>query len=362
MAGIGNVQMIQSIEPKMRFLENAKKYTYNTEKGKSEIMKIEINPKSKEEKPVIKVKKGAIGYTERYKYLGDMYDKTGKNMSKIEKKMEKASFVAAEVKREGSYLEVGKADTEVRMLLLETMVKPTLLSNTEAWVNVRKEEMEKINQGHYLVLRKVFEQKDNTPYYGILAETGYWPYSYVVVYKKLMNLHNLLHSDEKRIAKRIIVNQMNGEGSKINWYSEVHHWIIKLNMVSEEERIMEMLKSEWKKVVKEKIEIAVREEVEGKLNMTKLRFIKDAQQKEYLKECRMEEVKKIMQVRLNMTELKPNFIGEYRDRTCPACEREEETTEHVMVCSVYKELLGHQLDCNRPIKDLMNDTVAQGSS
>jgi hypothetical protein len=186
MAGIGSAQMIQNIEPKMRFLENTKKCTYNTEKGKSEIMKIEINPKSKEDKPVVEVRKGVIGYTEKYKYLGDMYDKTGKNMSKIEKKMEKASFIAAEVKREESYSEVGKADTEVRLLLMETMVKPTLLCNTEAWVNIRKEEMRRINQGHYLVLRKVFEQRENTPYYGILAETGYWPYSYVVIYKKLM--------------------------------------------------------------------------------------------------------------------------------------------------------------------------------
>ena len=34
-------------------------------------MKIEINPKNNEEIPVIKVKKGLIGYTEKYKYLGE---------------------------------------------------------------------------------------------------------------------------------------------------------------------------------------------------------------------------------------------------------------------------------------------------
>ena len=356
MAGIGNVQMIQSMEPKMRFLEDTKKYTYNTDKGKSEIMKIEINPKNNEEIPVIKVKKGLIGYTEKYKYLGDQYDKTGKNMPKIDKKMEKASFVASEVRREGSYLEVGDADTEIRLLLMETMVKPTLLANTEAWVNVRKEEMDSINKGHYLVLRKVFEQRDNTPYYGILAETGYWPYSYVVVYKKLMALHHLLHSDEKRIAKRIVVNQINGEGSKINWYSEVNYWLVKLDLKTEEERIMETLKSEWKRVVKEKVEMAVREEVKEKLTMKKLRFSKDTERKEYLKECGMEEVKKMMKVRLNMTELKPNFCGKYQDRICPACEEEDETTEHVIQCSAYKRLVGHKLKCDEPVKDLMNDT------
>ena len=81
-------------------------------------------------KPKVTVSKGEIGYTETYKCLGDKYDKTGRNMSKIERKMEKASFIAAEVKRKGSYTMVGKADTDVRLLLLEQVVKPTLLFNT----------------------------------------------------------------------------------------------------------------------------------------------------------------------------------------------------------------------------------------
>ena len=35
---------------------------------------------------------------------------------------------------------------------------------------------------------------------------------------------------------------------------------------------------------------------------------------------------------------------------------EEETTEHVIQCSVYKRLVGHNLKCDEPVKDLMNDT------
>ena len=357
MLGIGSAPMIERMEPKMRFLEDTKKFTYNTDEGKSEIMEIQINPKRKEERPIVKVKKGTIGYTDKYKYLGDMYDKTGKNMSKIQSKMGKASFIASEVKREGSYGAVGKADTDVRLLLMEIMVKATLLCSTEAWVNIRREEVESLNRGHYLVLRKVFEQKENTPYYGMLAETGYWPYSFVVVYKKMMYLHLLLNSDEKRIARRIILNQKHGEDSKKNWYNEVNYWIEELELKLEESEITTMLKSEWKKVVKERISKKVREEVTEKLKTTKLRFIEDTERKDYVKECRMGEVREIMKIRLNMTELKPNFCGKYRDRICSACEKEDETTEHVIQCQEYKRLLGHELNCDKPIKELMNNTA-----
>ena len=357
MLGIGSAGMIEAMEPKMKFLEDTKKFTYNTGEGKSEIMEIEVNKRNKKEKPTIKVKKGAIGYTEKYKYLGDLYDKTGKNMSKVKHKMGKASFIASEVKQAGSYGEVGKADTDVRMLLMESMVKPTLLSSTETWVNIRREEIESINRGHYQVLRKVFEQRENTPYYGILAETGYWPYSYIVVYKKLMYLHLLLNSEENRIARKIIVNQKNGEELKKNWYNEINYWLQKLELKEEESKITTMLKSEWKKVVKERIFEAVKEEVTEKLQTTKLRFVEDIGKKEYVRECRMEEVKEIMKIRLNMTELKPNFGGKYRDRLCPACQEEDETTEHVVQCQVYKSLLGHRLNCDKPMKELMKDTV-----
>ena len=196
---MGNLKVIEGMEAKMQFLEETKRFTFNNDSGKTEIMKMELGKKRKESaRPEITVKKGKIGYTDSYKYVGDQYDKTGKNMSKIVKKTEKAKYIAEEVKRQGSYVRVGSADTSVRILLLDTVVKPTLLSNTETWINVNKEEMEKVNQVHYMVLKKVFEQRENTPYYGILMETGYWPYSYVIIYKRLMLYHNLIHSEERK--------------------------------------------------------------------------------------------------------------------------------------------------------------------
>ena len=184
MLGMGVSEMIKAMEPKMHFLEETKRFIFNNAEGKTEIMEMNFSKKkSKQERPEIAVKKGKIGYTEKYKYMGDQYDRTGRNMCKIEKKMEKSKFIAGEIRRQGSYGRVGEADTSTRMLLLEMVATPTLLFNTETWVNITKDEVGKINQAHYEVLRRVFEQGDSTPYYGILMETGYWPFSYVVIYK-----------------------------------------------------------------------------------------------------------------------------------------------------------------------------------
>ena len=130
--------------------------------------------------------------------------------------MEKSNHIVVEIKKYSSYEMVGDADVEVRMLLLETIVKPSLLFNTETWIGIIKKDTNEIEKYHYQVLRKSFEQKKGTPYYGIVAETGIWPYKYTIVYKRLMLLRHLIHSSEDRIARQIILSQKDVcQGEKI---------------------------------------------------------------------------------------------------------------------------------------------------
>ena len=51
-----------------------------------------------------------------------------------------------------------------------------------------------------------------------------------------------------------------------------------------------------------------------------------------------------MMMKLNMTDTKANFPSKYKDRTCPMCKAEDETTEHLFQCEKYKELARHTLE------------------
>ena len=101
-------------------------------------------------------------------------------------------------------------------------------------------------------------------------------------------------------------------------------------------------------------ELVAEEMKEHQENMTKLRFTRSFKRQEYVKVCSMAKVKKIMNLRLNMTELKANFRGKYDDNLCPACGMEEETTEHVISCSEYQQLTGHSLKTTHGLKEAMN--------
>ena len=59
-----------------------------------------------------------------------------------------------------------------------------------------------------------------TPYWGIICELGIRPIMLTLLYKKLMLYHNLMNSDEERMAKKLVEVQ---KESKIEqcWYAEM---------------------------------------------------------------------------------------------------------------------------------------------
>ena len=54
----------------------------------------------------------------------------------------------------------------------------------------------------------------------IIAETGIWPYTDIITYKKLMFLHHLIHSEPGRICRQIVVIQQEKQ-LEATWYGEL---------------------------------------------------------------------------------------------------------------------------------------------
>ena len=356
MSGMGTSKRIEDAGEKMAGLERTKKYQVNNDKDKTEFMVIKNN-KEEMEDIKIRVRKGEIGSTDKYKCLGDNYDVTGNNEIKIKKKMEKVKFIAHEIKRKGAASKVGHADMAVQLLLLETTAKPTLLSNTETWCNITTVEENLITSHHHQLLCILFNQPRSTPYYGILGETGIWPYNKVIIYKKLMFLHHITHSTNDRIAKKIVCRQqeMLEEGSKKStWFSEIYHQVNKMNIDIRIQIVEKKTKSEWKKEVKEKIHLQIEEEFQEETKKkTKLRHLKNKSfvMEDYVANCNAETVGKIMSIRLNMVDTKCNYKGMYDDTTCVNC-GEEETTEHLLECEYYEQFIMERIGKSMGEKEL----------
>ena len=158
----------------------------------------------------------------------------------------------------------------------------------------------------------------------------------------MMFVHNLVNSDENRIAKTILIEQ--SKENKINYYNEVKAVTDELGITMDIETLTKITKSEWKTLTKEKIKEKILLDTEKEVqSKTKMRFIKKNKlnAEEYITKLGVKEVSTIMRLKLNMVETKANFPKD--DRICIMCKEREETSEHLFSCPVYQKLTNHNL-------------------
>ena len=129
-------------------------------------------------------------------------------------------------------------------------------------------------------------------------------------------------------------------------------------IVQHQYQIEETCKSMWKKMVKGKIEEDIDKVLQQQTNeKTKLRFLrgKTFGKEEYLDKVTSNQCRTIMEIRLNMVDVKMNFKGQYDDTICVGCFQTDETTEHFFECPKYQELTGHKLSLGEN-HELINST------
>ena len=171
-----------------------------------------------------------------------------------------------------------------------------------------------------------------TPYLGILYETGVWRISDVLLYKKIMLLHNILTSKSERIIKRIIMEQER--------FPIPNCWLENLKVQTKDAGIeinIEEMKTKTKVCLKRQIKAQIQENLIRYIELnktTKLRTVikNEFKKKRYIDEGKLNEneIKEIMMIRLHMNKLKTNYKSNEDSLKCQFCNEEEETTEHVL--------------------------------
>ena len=257
-----------------------------------------------------------------------------------------------EVKCQGSTYKVGKSDVQVRKVLIETTVIPSVLANTETWTEIKEKEMNQLNQYQHKMMTMVFEMAKGTPCYGLLNETGMWPFSCIVWYKHFMWYHALLHSEEERMARKVLMMQIKNKEDE-SWMKQLRKVAEKMEVNIKEEEVKLMNKAKYKKHVKEQIKKKIEKDIQQEAGKkTKMRHLKEEtfEEKVYVKKCSMKECKTIMEIRLNMLKLKANYKGKDQNIRCPAGCADDDTTEHLIMCKKMDTI------CEKiPVKSIVND-------
>ena len=108
----------------------------------------------------------------------------------------------------GDPYKVGHLALQVSLEIYRSTIVKTIFNNIETWSKTSKSEMERLEKMQRKILTSICEIPNSTPYKGLLSELGIWPIELLAEYKRIMLLHDIITSDETRLIKKIINDQL----------------------------------------------------------------------------------------------------------------------------------------------------------
>ena len=281
---------------------------------------------------------GKISRTTEYKYVGFHLDEKGNCEYHIGQKDNIVAGQINAIKSIANMSNVGSKFLAVRLELYESCFIHSLLYGLEAWHQHTKTEINHLEKVQAKTLCQLLQLPRSTPYLGLLNELGMWRMQERIDYRRIMFLQNLLKSDDRRLCKRVVLDQREAEEDG-TFYETTKEKLINYNIDPDE--IASMSKSELKKTIKGRIEEKMTTIIsEAAKNMTKLRFTAETEfkRKEYVMKMDGIESLHTLKTRLNMLPVYSNYKGDITmDNMCWHCKKEEDNTEHLIECTALGE-------------------------
>ena len=349
-----NVKQLENAVDNLNRLENKKGYLFNNDKNKTAILIVD-KKKNKTYDIKLNIRKGEIKLTNDYKYLGEWYNEKGDHITSLKKRKEKINYYIKQIKNYGNEYKLGKYALMTRIKIYKTVVFPSIFHNIETWSRITKKEIKELESIQAKIIKKICGQRVTTPYFGILSELGMWPVEQHIEYKRIMLLHNILTTKGERLIKEIIEDQVDNTW-KGCWMEQTKEICQKYNI--DINNMVKLTKDNLKKVTKSKIK---RELVEAMkvliMEKTKLRWLNEFTQQEYIEQLDFCDSIDMIKIRLNMIETKCNYKGLFKQNVmCDICKITEDTTEHLLQC---KETKNEVTTTIEDIKQANNEVVKQ---
>ena len=327
----GGRRFVKAVMENCRRKEDEKLWEFSTEKSNWMC----IANRRKVENIDVEVKQGKIERTKVYKYVGNMINEKGNLDDQLVYMEGKIGGIIREGKKMCCSSRIGKAEIEAKRLVYEVLAETSVYYNIEAWTNLRVSDVQMIKTLQAKILKGLFGLPKTTPYWGLIHELGVMPIISRVTYKKLMLYHNIVNSDDSRVAKKLVLEQER-RGIVECWFGEVKREAKEIGIMLGREQVQGKPKSAWKREVKEKVGESVKKKLlEQKKESKKLRFLEVEGHQTYLNEVHNDDARMAIKIRLNMVEWIESNYG--KETKCPLCKEEKDTTEHVFSCEQMKD-------------------------
>ena len=203
-AAVGTIDNIRKGIQNCRKMTTEKKMIYGLKKTKYMVINTGKEPEEIIEE---RVKERIVQETDIYKYLGLVMKNLGNLKDHILELNRKCEVINREISAVGAKLQTGKEEIKVKLKLYETCLMPALLYGLEAWRTIDKDEMNEIEKIQGRALKVIFNLSMSTSYLCLIMETSTLQTHQRIQYSIIMLYHNIMNSDYKRVARKILAEQ-----------------------------------------------------------------------------------------------------------------------------------------------------------
>ena len=131
------------------------------------------------------------------KYLGDILSNDGKNVKNIAARKNRGHGTISQIMSMLDDICFGKFYFEVAIILRDTLLISSLLTNAEAWYNLTLSDIRELESIDETLLRRILECPVSTPREMLYLDLGVIPIRYIIMMRRLNFLKYILLEDNK---------------------------------------------------------------------------------------------------------------------------------------------------------------------
>ena len=275
------------------------------------------------------------------KYLGDILASDGRNLKNITARKNRGIGIVNKIMEKLNDVCFGRHYFKVAVILRNSNLISSLLTNSEAWYNVTKGDIEMLESVDEDLLRRILECPLSTPKEMLYLELGILPIRYIIKMRRLNFLQYMLHEEKESLVHKFLKCQLENPTNG-DWGQSCHEALESLEINLKIEDIEKMKKSTFKNIVRKKTAGRALEDLNSiKARHSKVLHIvhRKLAIQSYLvgTDASTLESKFLFALRCRMVDLKANFRNKYGDNICPCCQDNEDTQEHLLHCEMLQE-------------------------
>ena len=300
-----------------------KKLRFHTtdSKGKSKCHVLHIG-KENELCPTQKVHGTDMQHVSEDTYLGDIISSDGTNTKNINNRVCKGNGKINDIMDMLEASPLGGQYFKTALLLRESTFINSILTNSDVWVGLKKEEIKQLEDLDLILLRKVLKTPFSVPGEAVYLELGCLNLETIIKAKRCNFIHNLVKQKESSMLYQFFIAQWKYPAGKNEWTQQVKMDLTDFDLPTDLEELKQISVGSFKAKVKRKSrEFAFFSFLEKKESHSKLENLcyKELKLQNYLQndDISYEEAQAIFSYRTRMAKFSGNYPGKGGVQVCP---------------------------------------------